>query len=295
MKFSKEDIKAMRHPSEKSRFLLTIFVLLPLGLIGILATVASFGGLLILIPIVLFGLWFTTRFFSAMCMNNMVLISNRSFPDIFDAINDAKEAFDYKGHIDAYVYQADSFNMLMMPKLRRKVILVNSAMVDGVDHQKEIRFVVGRFVGALVAKHYRFFWLKGVLSSIEKLMIFNLLLYPYERSLQYTGDQLGLSFIGGDSKTAIRVFKKFIVGPEISDMVRTSCLLEQMELSKGSFFAWMTRAFSSFPHLTYRIDNIQRFVTEQYPKVRAQMEKTEITADPKSATNTDQDASYANA
>ncbi len=278
MKFSVDDIKAIRHPSEETRFLLTLFVLLPMGLLIVSLTVMSVGVLLILVPIILFAVWFTCRLFSAWYLNNTVLVTQENFPEVHNVIVEAKEAFGFDGQVDAYIYQDGSFNMAIMPLLRRKVILLNSGLVSGVEKQSEMRFLIGRFVGALAAKHYRFMWLQVFLDSIEKLTIFNILLYPYERAIQYSGDQLGLCFIGGDANTATQVFKKIMVGSEISNKVKTEALIKQMEQSEGSIFVWITRAFSSFPHVIYRIENIQRFARDDYPMIVSHMKHRVITS-----------------
>lgn len=78
------------------------------------------------------------------------------------------------------VYEEGSYNALLVPLLRHKFLLINGELLKNGNPDAGLRFIVGRFVGAPATKHYRFMWLQVFLISVEKVFIFNLLLYPHE-------------------------------------------------------------------------------------------------------------------
>lgn len=273
MTLTKDELIALRHPKENARFLITLFVLLPLGCIIAVLTVSTLGAIVLLAPVILFFLWLSLRLWLASLMNNTILVTATSFPKAYKAIEDARSHFGYKSKIEAYVYQEGSYNMSLLPLLNVKVLLLNSELMRSENNNDELRFLVGRFVGALASKHFRFSWLQVFLNSVEKLFIFNLLLYPYERTLKLSGDRLGLSLIDGDIHVATLSMIKLVVGTDIAKQVNVSAFLKQGELQRGSFFSWLNKAFSTFPHHTVRVSELLEFADKAYPNNSNTMRK----------------------
>lgn len=259
------ELRSLRHPSEAGRFILTMFVLIPIGFLVAALTLATFGGILLVAPLILFILWFSLRILVANWMNNMVQVTNVSFPEAYEAIEEAKTTFGYKQPVVAYVYQQGSYNASLLPLLNTKVLLLNSELMNSRNGRGELRFVVGWFVGALASKHFRFGWLQFFINSVEKLMIFNILLYPYERATKLSGDRLGLYMIGGDIQTATMAMMKMVVGTDIAERVNVRSFVGQGHKYKGSFFGWIARAISTFPHHTTRVNELITFAKERYP------------------------------
>ena len=265
---TKAQLNALRHPSEQSRFWITLLVIVPVILVAIAAafsTVATLTVIVAVVAVVVIGTWFSSRLVMARFLGGFVQVSNENFPEVAAAIEEFQTLFGYKGQIDAYVYEDGSFNAFLVPLLRRKVLLLNSEVVAAAKSENEVRWVVARFIGSLASKHYRFLWLQVVLTSIEKLFIFNMLLYPYERAVVQSGDQLGLHAIGGDVESAIRASYRMMVGGQLGERVNLAGVLGQHGALDGSFFGWLARCLSPFPHQTTRIVNLLRFANERYP------------------------------
>ena len=265
MPLSKKDLSSRRHPTESPRFLLTLFVLIPLGILIALLTVASLGLILLAAPVVLFVLWFSLRLYVESFMNNTIRVTEDSFPRAHAAIEEAKAHFGYDRPIDAYVYQDGTYNAALMPLLNVKVLLLNSELMRPENGPDEVWFLVGRFVGALASKHFRFMWLQAYLDGVEKLFVFNLLLYPYERALKLSGDRLGLAMIDGDIHVAVHAMMKLVVGTDIADQVNVQAFLRQGKDQRGGFFRWLAQAFSTFPHHTTRVSELIAFAETAYP------------------------------
>lgn len=269
MPLSRSELKELRHPSESSRYRLTMFVLIPVGVLVAALTVATFGAILLFAPFILFVLWFSLRLYVASWMNNMVEVSEVSFPTAHAAIQEARRHFGYDRQVSAYVYQEGSYNAALLPLLNTKVLLLNSELMRPENSETELRFLIGRFVGALASKHYRFGWLQFFINGVEKLFIFNILLYPYERAIKLSGDRLGLDLIGYDLDTALSAMMKLAVGTDIADQVNIQAYVSQGVRYKGSFFAWLARAVSTFPHHTKRVHELILFARERNPDAGA--------------------------
>ena len=266
MSEEKPDLAAIRHPSEGSRFLITLCVLVPVAIILAIIVMATFGIALIIVPFVLFISWFSLRLFMAWYVNNTVKVTEESFPHVWHAIQEAKDLFTYPERVEAYVVEDGSYNAAVLPLLRRKYLLINSDLLKPMNNPDETRFIVGRFVGALAARHYRFMWFQVLLNGIQRLAILNVLLFPYERAVQLSGDRLGLYFIGGDTATAVRARIKSVVGSEVASQVNLASFTQQRVEAGQGFFDWLTRALSRFPHATKRVDELIAFGLEAYPE-----------------------------
>lgn len=265
MPISKAELQELRHPSETPRFYLTMLVLIPVGLLVGVVIISTFGIILLFAPIILFFLWVGLRLTVANWMNNLVQVSERSFPEVDAAIDEAKQLFGYPKMVEAYVYEEGSYNAALLPLLNTKFLLINSELLRKENGVNEIRFIVGRFVGALASKHFRFGWLQFLINGVEKLLIFNILLYPYERAIKLSGDRMGLRMIDGDTSAAVMSMMKMVVGVDIANRVNVRAYVTQGMRYRGSFFSWLARAFSTFPHHCKRVSEIIAFATEKYP------------------------------
>ncbi len=266
MGLAKDELHKLRHPSETSRFYLTMFVLVPLGFVVATLTIATFGTILLLAPIILFIIWFFLRVTVASWMNNLIQVSDNSFPIAQRAIREAKDRFGYKGKVEAYVFEEGSYNAKILPLLGTKFLLLHSELMKKENSEDELRFIIGRFIGAAAAKHYRFGWLQFFISSIERLFIFNLLLYPFERATKLSGDRMGLYMIDGDVSVAVISMVKMTIGSDLAYQVNIRAYVAQGLQYNGSFFSWFARAFSPFPHHCKRVSELIDFAKERYPE-----------------------------
>lgn len=145
--------------------------------------------------------------------------------------------------------------------------MLNSDVIDGMPPDKcraQLIWIIGRFVGALKAKHLRLQLLSIIVNSIEKIKIFNLLILPYERATQYSGDQIGIALCN-DLQSSIEAFDKLIIGKDLAKDVQIKGLLEQAHDLNYSFFGWLSKMLSTHPHMTDRYLNLMAFSRFKYP------------------------------
>lgn len=267
---SAETLRLHRHPSEITRFWLTLLIVVP-AIAGLIAAVfATFGAALLAVAVIIGLSWLVMKLVIASYLGNFVRVSEDNFPEVNQAILDAKAYFQYSKPVDAYVLDGGNYNIFLMPLLRRKVLLINSDILENISSDNEVKWLVARFIGGLVCKHYRFMWLQVVLNSLERLIIFNILLYPYERAVVKSGDQLGLLAVDGDIESALRAMHKFMVGNALVYRVNLVGTVKQQIETEGSFFAWLAKCLSPFPHTSVRVVGLLRHCAQHYPEnVRA--------------------------
>ncbi len=259
-------IDRLRHPDEGKYFKLAVVATTPLLLIGLVLVAASMGGLLLAVALVLPMLWLSIKMLEAHFKANLVKVSDLNFPEVKAIIDEAREKLDYEPDVDAYVRSGDA-NMFLYKFFRTKMLVINSEFIDAASRD-ELVWLVGRFIGSLKAKHDRLTVLSALIGISEKLGFLNLLLYPYERTVVHSADQMGL-YLSGDVKAALTALNRMIVGKDLHRHVTIEGLLMQKREIDGQFLPSLVRLFSTHPHMVDRHANMLRFAAEHMPEARA--------------------------
>lgn len=249
------DIKPCIHPSERSRYWLAIAVVVPIILVYV--TLTRGVGLLI-VPIILLNSWIVVRLFRAHLLGSCVRVSPDNFPEIAEMLKDICAKLEYPKKIETYVYQEGEVNAFLVRRFRTRIILLPHGLVEGMldlENRPQLLWILSRSVGHLKAKHLRLNWLNILIESLEKLMILNIFLYPWERATQYSGDRIGLA-VCTDLHAALRAMNRLMVGNELSGRATLLGALQQRQRLSGSVFAWLAECLSTHPHLTKRIASL---------------------------------------
>lgn len=267
MKTTLDSIKKAEHPNLNPRFTLALIVCIPVALIGLILTFATFGLILIYIGLLIFFAWFGLSIAKASLIANSVRVSNKNFPEIFEIYNDVKESLDYNKEIPIYIIEEGTVNALIAKFFRTRFIVLNSELVVGMQgkNKLQMKWIIGRFIGALKAKYFKTDFLRILIDSIEKIKIFNFFILPYERAAQYTGDNIGL-LVCEDVEQVFYAFDKFLVGNDLAKQIQFEGLIDQAQDIKNNFFALLARLGSSHPHQVDRYLNLIAFARKSYPE-----------------------------
>ena len=260
----------LRHPTENTRFWLALVATTPLTILGLVLVVASDGLALLAIATAVPAIWFSIKLTEASFKANLVRVSELNFPEIKAIIDDARERLDYRPQVDAYVREGNA-NAFLVKFLGTKFLVINADFVDA-SSRDELVWLVGRFIGSLRAKHDRLTLLSVLISSSEKLLLLNLFLYPYERAVVHSADQMGLH-LSGNLGAALTALNRTVVGKDVHRYVNTEGMLEQYGEVEGSFLAWLVCLLSRHPHTVERHANLVRFARERMPEVFAAYER----------------------
>lgn len=262
---TREKLKRLRHPKEESRYLLTVIVVVPFLILAVIATLATMLIPALVVLAIVFGTWFAGKLARARFLGDLPRVTDDNFPEIHRIICECRYQFDYKGEVDCFIVNEGSFNAAISHLFRRKTILLNAGLIESAS-DTEIRWIIARFVASLSLRHYRLAWLSVFVTSLEKIAFLNLLLYPYERAVILSGDQIALYAIGGDLNAVLTATKKLMVGGKSGADVQLAGIVRQHAELRQSFFGWLVKGFSTFPHNVERFTNILRFAQREYAR-----------------------------
>jgi len=259
---SDRDFYRLAHPLHNPRYhLAVVFAAL---LFPAMAIIAVVGTIFLVIPLLALLQWFFMRVSFAYLIGNVVFVSPINYPRIYDLTEEMKLKIGYPKKIHIFVFQNSAFNAFMSVLFFRRAIFLNSELLENGVSDDEVRWLVGRFVGYLRARRQA-----GVLGWLVRVAshtgIFTLFMLPYDRAMVYTGDRLALAAIRGDVSSAVSAMQKILVGRQLGYSLNPEGIVEQQRLIKGSFFGFLARLLSGFPHLTTRFVDLIVFARAAYP------------------------------
>jgi hypothetical protein len=218
-----------------------------------------------------FVFWFSARVFFARMVGNSVVVSDVNYPRINTLAEELKVKLGYHKPVHIFVYEQGSFNAYMSFLFFRRAIFLNSELLETGVSDNEVRWIVGRFIGYLRAREQA--GLPGsLIRGAERLLVFNLFLLPYERAMVYTGDRLAVAAMDGDISSAASAMQKLLVGRQLGYSVNPEGIIAQQREIKGTFFAFMARLPSHFPHMTARYVDLIVFAKVFFPAEFAKFE-----------------------
>jgi hypothetical protein len=260
---SDEAFYGYMYPLQNRRYYLALvlsIIIFPVIAIGLLV-----GTVFLIVPLIASLLWVGMRVFFAHMLGNSVLVSAENYPRILAIMEDVKARLGYAKPIYVFVYEEGSFNAYMRHLFFRRAIFLNSQLLLGGVSDREVRWLIGRFVGYMRARQQA-----GVLGMViraaQKLLIFNFFILPYERAMVYTGDRLALAEIDGDLTSAAAAMQKLLVGRELGYSINPEGLIAQHRQVRGSIFAFLARMGKSFPHTTSRYVELVLFTRAFFPE-----------------------------
>ena len=253
---------AYAHPLLKRRFYLALvfaMILFPIIAAGLIA-----GTLVLVVPLIALFLWIGSRVFFARLLANSILVSEVNYPRVNALADEMKAKMGYDKSVYIFVYEQGNFNAYMRYLFFRRAIFLNSELLETGVSDDEARWLIGRFIGYLRARRQA-----GVLGwlirAAQHLVIFNVFLLPYDRAMVYTGDRLAVAAIGGDISSAISAMQKLLVGRQLGYSINPEGIVEQQRRVKGSFFAFLARVMTAFPHMTTRYVDLIMFAKAYFP------------------------------
>jgi hypothetical protein len=260
---TKQAFRSFEHPLQPRRFALALFfalMLFPLIAAGLVA-----GTVVLVVPLFAFLIWMSGRVMYATFLGRAILVSDLNYARIHHIGEDLKARIGYNKKVDIFVYEQGNFNAYLYKFLfYRRAVFLNSELLEAGVTDDELRWLIGRFVGYLRARRDAGFW-GWTIRAAQHLLIFNLLILPYERALVYTGDRIAMGVIGGDISSAVSAMQKIFVGRQLGYSVNPSGIIAQHRMVKGSLFALLARLPIAYPHMTARYVDLIGFAKKRFP------------------------------
>jgi hypothetical protein len=230
----------------------------------IVLAVASVSALLIVLlflGLVIGAVWVGIQIHRARLLGHAVQVNPDTLPELQTALDEVRGQLDYQRRIDVYVVGGLSELATLTSLLGTKLILLDGDMVADLqagERRPQLAFLLGRFIGALKARHLRLGTTVLVLDQLRLLPLVRIFLLPYYRATVYSGDQIGLACCR-DLSAALSLTLRLIVGKEVEPSVGASGVIEQAALVSRRPLSQLAELFQSDPHLTNRYLNLLSF------------------------------------
>jgi heme exporter protein D len=264
---SDEEFSRLLHPKEQSRFVLALIIVSPFMFLALLLTIFTAGLFLFWLGMIAFFVWLSLRMLTLALIGNAVRVTPDNFPEMYAVLEEVKRRLNYTQDVGMYIVNEGGLNAILYKFLSSRFIVLPETLAADMANEanrSQLVFIVGRFVGALKAKHFRLGFAAMVITSIEKLRFLNLFLLPYERAIQYSGDQIGLALCR-DLDAATTALAKFMVGEKLGAKVQLRGVLQQGSEVHTSFLGWLLKLGSAHPPLVSRYMNVLAFARYRYP------------------------------
>lgn len=267
--FNQKEFEDLKHPKEDGYFVLALITASIVTVLVFIFTIQTFGGLLLLIGLGVLISWIVMEINHIRFVGNAIRVSPKSFPKVYTIYKALHTEMQMKKEVPIYIVQDGEVNGFISKFFRRRFILFNSELVAGMDNEKfemaEIEWVIARFLGAIKAKHFRFTLFFYLIDEAEWAYIFNFLLYPYERTIQLTGDNIGL-LANKNLEASLSALNRLMIGNDLSQDLRIEGVLHQAKrLQKHAFFAFIAKLYSPYPYGIRRYLNLLGFAKKEFP------------------------------
>lgn len=268
-------IKTLVHPAERSRLALALLAALAAGALLFLVAieaqsagravpklVGGLAGVLVLI-------WFTRQVMKARLLGRSIRVTAETLPALQALLDEVRVTLQYVRPVDVYVVDKGSAPIAMSSYLGTRIIVIEGNLVAGLDDpdkRLELKFLIGRSLGALKAKHARLDLVVVLLQTVNMLKFVTPLLLPWYRATTYSGDQIGVVCCA-DLRAALRATRQLLVGKELAAEVDEGTILPQAHLVQRRILPRLAQLFCVEPHNTNRYSNLLCFARYHDPEL----------------------------
>jgi hypothetical protein len=268
------ELRALLHPTERSRLTLAtvaalvvaaIFVVIMIAIHRAPQLAAVAAGLLVLLA----SIWLGLQVRRAMLLGRSVRVTERSLPVVQNVLDEVRARLDYHGRIDVYVVDKapGGLPVTVVSYFGTKLIVIEGGLIGDLlapEKRPQLTFLLARYVGAFKARHLRMDILEALLSAVNGLRVANLFLKPYFRATAYSGDQIGLACCG-DLNTALAATSRLMTGKDVAPSVVARGVIDQAALVSRRLVPRVGQLVSREPHLTNRFLNLLFFAHVHAP------------------------------
>jgi hypothetical protein len=270
------DLAWLRHPSERSRLVLAVaasVILAGLAVVlfakrlerdQVIWTMAAGPAALA------FG-WVVLQIARAHLLGNAVRVTPESLPELDEVVEDVKQRLGYHRRVDVYVTDRVSGLMTLTSLFGTRIIMIEGDLVASLINdgkRPELTFLVARFIGALQSQRDRVVPLRLLVTIARSIGVVNVLIWPYDRAVVYSGDQIALA-IAGDLDAALNALDRLLVGGTLGPSVRDAGVFDQASQIRSRRLPRIAQLFHRQPHLANRYVNLMAFAERYTPEQRA--------------------------
>ncbi|MCW7943720.1 hypothetical protein AAW14_17155 [Streptomyces hygroscopicus] len=237
-------------------------------LVIIFVAASSTGILLFLLAIlcVVGSAWLLIRTRNALLLGRAIKVTPESFPELHAEIVALQLKVDYRRRLDVYVIDDVEGKMTVTNLLGTRVLLIEGGFAA--DLQAEgpapLRFVLGRFIGWLKARHGRLALFVIIVDHLKWLAVIDPWILPYYRAAEYTCDQFGY-LCAEHLDASLGVIARLAVGKELGPGIAPTGVLEQAQQVSWRPLSRYAELSQASPHLVKRYVNLVAFAASLKP------------------------------
>ena len=270
------DLAWLRHPTERSRLVLAVaasVALAGLAAVLILKRLETDRVIWTMIvgPAVVALTWIGLQLHRANLLGNAVRVTPESLPELHAVLEEVRATLDYHRRVDVYVTDRVSGLMSLTSLFGTRIILIEgdlAATLLGDGRRAELTFLFARFIGSLKSQRDRIGPLRLIVTLARPIGLVNVLIWPYDRAVVYTGDQIGLAACG-DLDSALNALDRLLVGGSLGPSVRDAGVFDQAAQVRRRRLPRLAQLFNRQPHLANRYVNLMEFSERHAPEQRA--------------------------
>ena len=270
------DLAWLRHPSERSRLVLAVaasVVLAGLAAVLIAKRLQTDQVIWTMVagPLAAAAAWVALQLHRANLLGNAVRVTPESLPELHEVVEEVRARLDYHRRVDVYVTDRVSGLMTLISLFGTRIIMIEGDLAavlleDG--RRRELTFLVARFIGALRSQRDRIAPLRMLVTLARPIGLVNVFIWPYDRAVVYSGDQIGLAACG-DLDAALNALDRLLVGGTLGPSVRDAGVFDQASQVRRRRLPRLAQLFNRQPHLANRYVNLMAFAERQAPEQRA--------------------------
>jgi hypothetical protein len=267
------DIRALLHPSEHSRLLLALAASAVVFGFAAMAVYASLGWTVVVEFVgylAAFGalVWLSLQVFRSRLLGGAVRVSETTLPELQSVFDEVRARLNYLKPVDVYVMDKVGGGSVMTSYLGTRLIQIEGGLVAdllGEAHHAELRFMIGRHIGQLKARHQRLLPIMLAISLVDSLKFLQLFLAPYYRATAKSGDQIAAACCGDIQATA-GMMNRLLAGKELGPRLFVKGILDQAAIVRRRWLPRLAQLFMSEPHATNRYLNLLAFFARVAPE-----------------------------
>jgi Zn-dependent protease with chaperone function len=234
----------------KQRFGVTFTNLLLWALL-ILATVSSFGSLLVILGIS----WIISSLLSGYHVRRLqalgATVSSAQFPQVYQALMEVCDRFGVAHRPRIVVVSSGETNAFAVKFARKKVILILSELLEGViDQPAELRALLGHELCHTTLDHGS----RGTFEMYKPAR--------YKAARELTCDNAGFVAAGGSLDDACTLVKKLCVGKVLYRSLSEQALVEEALDIYSGLVGWLVGRHLTHPPAGARLKNLREFAKD---------------------------------
>ena len=267
------DIRALQHPAEDSRLLLALSASAVVFGFAAMAVYAIVGWAVLVeyaAYIAAFGVvvWVSLQIYRSRLLGGAVRVTETTLPELQSVFDEVRARLNYHKPVDVYVMDKVDGGSSMTSYLGTRLIRIEGGLAAdllGDDHHAELRFMIGRHIGQLKARHQRLLPIMLAISLVDSLKFLQLFLAPYYRATAKSGDQIAAA-CSGDIQATAGMMNRLLVGKELGPRLVVKGVLDQAAIVKRRWLPRLAQLFQSEPHATNRYLNLLAFFARVAPE-----------------------------